>query len=103
MQDKNILSYMSPNEQSPRRTHSVLGWISLACPVLLLGSCLAPFGVMSERSGIPTFAGLVILGIIVSIAALIDASRHTRRRAIPKATLFFYLAILWFVEVMLTM
>ena len=36
MQEKNVLSYMSPNEQSLRRTHSTLGWISLACPVLLM-------------------------------------------------------------------
>lgn len=102
MQDNNVLSYLSPSEQSPRRTHSALGWISLACPVLLIGLFLGPVRAMSERSGILVLASLVGLGIILSVVALIEASIHKRRRTIPKATLFFYLAVLWWLAVALT-
>lgn len=106
MQEKNVLSYMSPNEQSLRRTHSTLGWISLACPVLLMlfiGSCFGPLGWMNESSGISVLASLIGLGTIVSTFALIEASRHERRKTIPKATLFFYLVILWLTEVVVTL
>ena len=103
LQDKNILSYMSPNEPSPGRTHSIMGWISLACPVLVTGSCIMPVGPMSRHSGVLVLTGLVILGIIVSVVALFEASIHKRRRAIPRATLFFYLVFLWFVAAMVKM
>ena len=106
MRDKNVLSYMSPNEQSPRRTHSALGWISLACPVLLMlfiGWYFSPLGQMSLSSGFSVLVSLVGLGTIVSIVALIEASIYKRRRTIPKATFLFYLAVPWLVAAAFTL
>jgi hypothetical protein len=81
-----ILSYM-PTDKSFRKTHSLLGYLSLIGPIYELRFGL--IGFHGPWGGIP----LLVLGLLspaIAIAAIYGAIKHHRSLFIPVACLCVY-------------
>ena len=72
-------------DDSARRTHSVLSWVSLVVPFLLW---FKPFNIHWLLT--------IAVGVAVAVAALVEASYCKRRRALPRVVLAYWAALLLF-------